>query len=300
MATSTYHQNIVLLITFLPLFLIFIIILIWSRLYARGTRTPIKEKLLRAPGETLRRKVEQFDEQLPNYIFGLVLYSAIWLLIFAGYVTLRAKSAHLLAELAAVAFVELIVTALVAWWLILKIKKQRNCFLGFRGERVVGEELNKLMLDGCLVFHDIPGDGDWNVDHAVVAPTGVFAIETKARRKGKCPKGKRDYEVIFDGKMLEYPHCKDSHGIDQVKANAKWLGRHLSNTLGEQIKAWPILTLPGWLVTNRVKPGDGQLWVLSHKQIRSAILDGRERVLDEKLMNRIAYQLEQRCRDVEF
>jgi hypothetical protein len=40
------------------------------------------------------------------------------------------------------------------------------------------------------------------------------------------------------GKRLEYPHCKDSHGIEQVKANAKWLGRHLTSSLAEEINGF--------------------------------------------------------------
>jgi len=40
--------------------------------------------------------------------------------------------------------------------------------------------------------------------------------------------------------------------------------------------------------------------VLNHKQIRSVIVDGRTPVLDEKHLNQIGYQLELKCRDVEF
>ncbi len=293
-------QVIVIAIAFVPLVIVLAVVFIWFAIQGRRTRPPIKDKLLRAPGESLRRQIEKFDDNAPMYFCLLLLYGPVCLLLLAGFTKLRLKSPHLLAEIIAFSGLLLVATLLFAWWVIKILTHQRNLFLGFRGERAVGEELNKLMLDGCLVFHDIPSDADWNVDHVVVAPTGVFAIETKTRRKGKCPKGKRDYELFYDGKTLEYPHCNDSHGIDQAKANAKWLGRHLGNALAEEVRATPILTLPGWLVTNRVKPGNGELLVLSHKQIRSAILDGRARVLDDKKMRQIAYQLEQRCRDVEF
>jgi len=132
------------------------------------------------------------------------------------------------------------------------LRHRRNLWHGFRGERVVGEELNKLMLDGCLVYHDVPGEGKWNVDHVVIAPTGVYAIETKTRSKDRCAKDRKDYEVIYNGKTLQYPNWTDIHGLDQAKANAKWLSKHLSNALAEEIKVTPILTLPGWLVTSRV------------------------------------------------
>ncbi len=62
----------------------------------------------------------------------------------------------------------------------------------------------------------------------------------------------------------------------------------------------PILTLPGWLVTNRVKPAGNELRVLNHKQIRSVIVNGSEPVIDDKRLKQIGYQLELKCRDVEF
>jgi hypothetical protein len=294
------RQFIFIAIAFVPSVIVLAVVFIWFSIQSRRTRSPIKDKLLRAPGESLRRQIERFDENAPFYLCLLLLYGMACLLLLSVFTELRLKSPHLIGEIIAFSALLWIPTLFLAWWAIKILTHQRNLSLGFRGERAVGEELNKLMLDGCLVFHDIPSDADWNVDHVVVAPTGVFAIETKTRRKGKCPKGKRDYEVFYDGRTLEYPHCKDSHGIEQVKANAKWLGRHLSNALAEEVRAIPILTLPGWLVANRVKPGNSELLVLNHKQIRSAILNGRERVLDDKRMRQIAYQLEQRCRDVEF
>jgi hypothetical protein len=300
MITLLTNQFILVALALMPAFIIAGAVYVWSRIQTRGNRAPVKDKLLRSPGESLRRQMEKFDENLPSYICLALLYGPVCFLALAGYAKSRIQSPHLAAELVALSVLVLPGMLLLTRKAIQMIAQQRNLSLGFRGERAVGEELNKLMFDGCFVFHDIPGDAEWNIDHVVVAPTGVFAIETKTRRKGRCPKGKRDYEVVYDGKRLEYPHCKDSHGIEQVKANAKWLGRHLTNSLAEEIKATPILTLPGWLVTNRTKPDSNQLLVLSHKQIRSAILECRPQLLEKKRMQQIAYNIDQRCRDVEF
>lgn len=59
---------------------------------------------------------------------------------------------------------------------------RRSYQLGYEGEIAVGQELNQLMLDGYRVYHDFPGD-KFNIDHIVVGPPGVFAVETKARSK---------------------------------------------------------------------------------------------------------------------
>ena len=57
-----------------------------------------------------------------------------------------------------------------------------------QGERLVGETINWLMKDGFDVFHDYPIDPNGksgNIDHIVVGPNGVFAIETKAVRTNR-------------------------------------------------------------------------------------------------------------------
>jgi hypothetical protein len=293
-------QIIAALLALYPTFLILGIVFLWVWRAGRKARLPVKDKLLRAPGETLRRRMERFDDELPGYAMWTLLYGPIWFLVFVLYVKLRLKSPHLLAEMIGTQLIVIVVTLVVSRKAVLALQRYRNDRLGFRGERAVGEELNKLMLDGCLVYHDVPGEGPWNVDHVVVAPTGVYTIETKTRSKDKCNKDRKDYEVIYDGKTLQYPNWIDTHGLDQAKANARWLAKHLSNALAEEIKVTPILTLPGWLVTNRVKPAGNELRVLSHKQIRSVIVDGREPVIDDKRLKQIGYQLELKCRDVEF
>jgi hypothetical protein len=294
------RQILLILLVSLPSILIAVIAWVWLKRVRVKSRVPVTDKLLRAPGETLQRRIQQFDDRLIYYIFAVLLYGPVWFIIFGLYVKWRSKSPHLLAEMISFQVVVIGVTLLVTRKAIAALRRDRNDTLGFRGERAVGEELNKLMLDGCLVYHDVPGDGEWNVDHVVVAPSGVYAIETKTRSKDKCAKDRKDYEVIYDGKTLQYPNWTDTHGLDQAKANAKWLAKHLSNARAEEIKVTPILTLPGWLITSRVRPSGNELRVLNHKQIRSVIVDGRAPVLDEKRVKQIGYQLELKCRDVEF
>ena len=294
------RQVLLILVTFAPTILVMAVVGIWFCRIRGKSRPPVREKMLRAPGESLRIRIERFDVHALYYIFGLVLFGPVCLALFATFVTLRAKSPHLIVEMICFGAVVFVASLLIAQNVIAALRRTRNDFLGFRGERAVGEELNKLMFDGCLVYHDVPGEGKWNVDHVVVAPTGVYAIETKTRSKDKCAKDRKEYEVIYDGSTLQYPNWNDTHGLDQAKGNARWLAKHLSNALAEEIKVTPILTLPGWLVTSRVRPAGNELRVLNHKQIRSVIVDGREPVIEDKRIKQIGYQLELKCRDVEF
>jgi hypothetical protein len=63
------------------------------------------------------------------------------------------------------------------------------------------------------------------------------------------------------------------------------------------VKVGAILTFPGWFVTTRVK---ADTKVLNPRGIRAAVLDDRLPALSQQLIDRVVFQLDRRCRDVEF
>jgi cytidylate kinase len=63
------------------------------------------------------------------------------------------------------------------------------------------------------------------------------------------------------------------------------------------MKVVPILTLPGWFVTNRAKP---KMFVLAPTAIRAWVMNERAEALSRQLMDRVAARLEEKCRDVEL
>jgi hypothetical protein len=146
------------------------------------------------------------------------------------------------------------------------------------------------------VFHDVPGDGKWNIDHVVVGSAGVFAIETKSKTKRPGKKDERDHEAVFDGKAIHFPWGYDTEALEQARRNATWLANTLSKATGERVTAQPIVALPGWFVTLKAK---SDVKVLNGKQVPGFIARGPAK-LSPKVIQQIAYQLEQRCRDVEF
>jgi Nuclease-related domain len=55
------------------------------------------------------------------------------------------------------------------------------------GERKVGRVLDAMGSEGFVSIHDLQrrvADRRWNIDHIVLGPTGAFAIETKAWKRG--------------------------------------------------------------------------------------------------------------------
>lgn len=186
------------------------------------------------------------------------------------------------------------------WWVLAgiyrRIKERTNYRLGLSGELAVGEELNKLMLEGCRVYHDFPGGPDWNIDHIIVAPSGVFAVETKARHKRQSTKDQPAHVVIYTGDMLLFPARPETKPLEQVERNARQLAKFIEKSAAEKVVVTPLLALPGWLVKSKVS---GPQRVFSHKSVHFAVLN-QPRVLTDDQIQRICYQIEQKCRDVEF
>jgi hypothetical protein len=168
------------------------------------------------------------------------------------------------------------------------------------GEQAVAEQLQPLFVAGYQIFHDIPcknGDRKWNIDHVAVGPAGVFAIETKYRIKKPGRNGGRDHEATFDGNRIEFASGDyDARAAGQARDNARWLEKELSKATGERVTIQPIVALPGWWVTLKA---NSDVKVLSGKQVAGFIAKEPAQ-LSEKFIQQISYQLEQRCRDVEF
>lgn len=171
-----------------------------------------------------------------------------------------------------------------------------RCRLGLDAELAIGQELDHLMREGAVVFHDVPGD-QFNLDHVVVAPQGVFAIETKGYAKPNREGGRADATLTFDGKRLALPHWSSSGPIEQAERQARCLATWLESATAEAVHVVPILALPGWYVERK---GRGEVLVFSGKELRGHLLKARPaKPLGPDQMQRVAHQLEQRCRNVQ-
>ncbi len=188
--------------------------------------------------------------------------------------------------------------------LFLKSAKILLCYsnhrLDFLGEQLVGQILDRLSSDSIRVFHDLevrePGKKPWNIDHVVLTPAGVFAIETKCRRKprGIAPDGQQGHKVIFDGQQLIFPHPMKTnrYGLDQASNNATWLADKLTSLNGTPVSVASVLVLPGWWIEAK---GKGPVTVLNPKGLRS-FLNSRNPTLSDQQQRAINAQLEECCR----
>jgi hypothetical protein len=267
----------------------------------RRTRAPFPEnaKLLRGPGETLRRKLSDLDEQST---YEVLIAFVLPLIVGVGIaqIATHLDGTEQLVALGVATLALLISLILVVRRLVNGIDRWRNTWLGFYGERVVAESLEELKPQGFRIFHDVPaGDAKnpFNIDHVIVGPSGVFAVETKTRRKGRARAGFAEHQIIYDGQVLAYPWGEDRFGLDQAARQATWLQAWLEQLIGQPVRVQPILTFPGWMVITRAR---GAVTVLNPKQIPAAVALRGEPAFDDRQLDLIARQLDTRCRDVEF
>lgn len=283
-------------------FLLFLVVVgsvgLWM-VKRRRTRPPLEFKLLRAPGESLRQRMNRFDEDGFFKIGAAALVPLAAALATMGlliWLTPKISMTRGLFITAAV-FIPFLIGA--AYWSIRQMDRYRNDGLGYLGERAVGEELLPLLASGYRVYHDVPAEArgkKFNIDHVAVGPNGIFAIETKTRRKGRARAGFEDHKVAYDGTKLIWPWAEDSFGLEQAETRARWLTEWINGRTGLQISARPVLVLPGWYVLLKAV---GPITVVNHKQIAGTITRGGQRLLTDEQIDLIARQLDDRCRNVE-
>ena len=274
---------------------------IW-RMKQRKARPPVVFKLLRGPGETLRKRMAKFDEDLPGVLafWSIVPLAALFP---TSWVWIRFVPPSTWTQFwfwLALTVVVLAVGLLVSIRQVTKrLFRYRSDRLGYLGERFVGEKLAVLERHGFSVYHDVPAEGGgraFNLDHVVVGPTGLWLIETKTRRKGPARPGFAEHEVAFDGSKLIWPWGEDSHGVEQAQDEARWLSEWINKRTGFGVEARAILALPGWMVKERKL---GAVRVLNPINIPTAIKGRGQVVLTSEQIDIIARQLDEKCRDVE-
>ena len=196
--------------------------IIWWQRRQKRVRLPFdtKLRLLRGPGETQRRLVQKSDEEGP-----------LWVAVAAGMpVLVAAAMLQWLTRVPEVLQLGWLALTAVAfggtYWLAVrffaaKTRESGNRYLGYFGERIVAEQLEPLKQEGWRIFHDVPARSKngsaFNLDHIAIGPGGVYAIETKTRRKGRARPGFDDHKVFFDGRDLVWPWGEDNHGLDQAE-----------------------------------------------------------------------------------
>ena len=267
---------------------------LWQkRVKKRNRRSPLTQKMLRPPGESLRIQIVDLDFENNFMVVMLIVMPFIMFAIHVSQSYFGEYPESLIRVGGSV------VIALVAGFIMLRkittaLDKRRRLVLGLEGELATGEELNQLMLSGCRVYHDVPTDYG-NIDHVVVSNSGVFSVETKMVGKlndgGTCK-----ITVDHNSDTVKFGDLNWKIPTQQLDTNSNWLSKHLTKAVGRPIEVESMLALPGYFIEQRI--GRSNVFVFNPKDPKRFFVHKRKTHTPEQVQQ-IAHQIEQLCRNVE-
>jgi hypothetical protein len=150
------------------------------------------------------------------------------------------------------------VAAAIWFWRLIPIARRLN--RGERGELHVADVLEELRSEGYKPVHDIVGNG-FNIDHVIVGPGCVFAIETKYR-SGRGEITFRNTEGVFVGDRLEEKDC-----LKQARGSAAAIRELIHESCGRRVWVMAIVVFVGdWKIRNKWRDTDTSVhsrWIIT-------------------------------------
>lgn len=257
----------------------------WSSILPTKTKSPLKARPLRLPGQSVDEELERVLEDKVRSRLFVILFSFVFALMEWWRWYFDVSPNPLLYSLF------FIITAAVASpGLMRAIKSARRLKLGRDGERAVGQVLERLLANGYHIFHDVPGDG-WNIDHVIVGPGGIFTVETKTLSKPE--KGRA--AIQYGGDTLLKGGVDLGSCLDQAKAQATSLRRLVGESLGRTYPIQPTIVFPGWFI-EASSGAQNEVWVLEPKALLKWVR-GSRKALDPEQVREVRRAISQYVRE---
>ena len=202
----------------------------------------IGTKVRRLPGQSLR---EELDEQFANKV--MFPFFAAGMGVMALFLELTHAFFNDKPNIVVWATIAFVIICYAAISIYRNYSKIRSIKRGEQGELIVAQAIERdLLPNGYVVFHDIQledGKKRFNVDHLLIGPNGVFAIETKNYSKPK----RGDVKVTYDGKRVRWngvAHKEDE--ARQAVAVAMAAKDFIFKETGLKVYVKPVLCAVGW------------------------------------------------------
>lgn len=292
MSWGQWAGHIVLATSVLLVLIVLLSFKLWHK--ARRRRSPLGGRTSpgHLPGQQLLERIRHHDEEVGRATFLAMLALPIMYMVWASFRVPWDRFRWGTSEWVFVVGV-LVMFAWGVFDYIRHYKKREQANDGWLAEQVTGQQLNRLVALGCQVLHDLPTEAG-NIDHVVIAPRAVYAVETKSFRK---PRGVTDdpmhpgHKVIYDGKGLRFPDFATAKPIEQASRQAQWLRRTLRDALGRDVTVVPALALPGWWVDRTEESKRSEVVVFSPMKRGCEFLATHSDRMDDALRRLVAQTL---------
>lgn len=250
-------------------------------------RPPVSSPLRRLPGESVRKEL---DRILEDGVAGYVYYAlAVWAVILWEFARRWLPGRLHVGILIFFATGISIYCGFRLWRLRRDI---RNLKQADKAERHVSDLLRPLRGKDYVTFDDLMDESaGWksNIDHVVVGPGGVFAIETK----GYSVFGSGRVEIGKDA-LLRLSN-REAYGdpLGQARSSARKIFQHLKSCMRQDFFVQPVLVFPGWQIA--MPKSESGVVVLNDGTI-DEFFSARERVLTNAQITDICSHLDRSAR----
>ncbi|MCI0748848.1 MAG: hypothetical protein L0Y58_25865 [Verrucomicrobia subdivision 3 bacterium] len=135
------------------------------------------------------------------------------------------------------------------------VREIRFLHLGLRGEQAVAEALMEVAMLGTDPSMIFPRAKTGTLIMSLSALGAYSQLRQRHEANARAPPGKRDEQVLYDGKVLIFPSYRDDKAVIQAEANARWLAKYLRDSTADQsIWVSGLLVIPGWYVDYTTSP----------------------------------------------
>ncbi len=281
------------LIPFLSIVPVLIIVglLYWQnhRLDADQRREAITTQLRNLPATSLQKQRDEFVERQMSRLHVSIIIGCFT----AMFVISRRMAIDLSNWIWLDTFAVLFIVAggiYYGYQIIQELPQGRRLRQAIRAEQATAQEIAASLAGDNRIIHDVQA-GTFNIDHVVITPAGVFALETKSRLKP--PAGNGSPKVKYNGKSLDFGAWSETKPIDQAERQARWLSDYLRKETGESFPVTAVVALPGWFVEKAAPIRPGMVQVVNPKNSRWLFLPERQAVLlDSPAIQRSANAIE--------
>jgi nuclease-like protein len=246
-------------------------------------RSPVEGPLRRLPGQSIRDERDKLlNDQLFEYLLVAFAFCslAVWEWLRRW---LRVPFSPEILTLFAV-----VMTGYCSFRIFRLRKEIRNLNQAEKGKRRVSELLTQLRRKRYVAFDDLVVDQS-NIDHVLVGPGGIFAIETKAYSVfGNGYVGVDELGVL---RLSNKPATKDP--LRQATRSAANIVKILKDRMRSDFNVTPVLIFPGWAL--RGAKAETGLVVLNDAMI-TEFFESRPIMLSNEQITNICSHLDQTAR----
>lgn len=261
--------------------------LLWSRRMDKR-RDPLTVELKALPGASLQKQLNADGEKFVTNYFTSVLTAVVCVQFILV--------SHISADLSALRGMDYVLIGIAicaGCFMAVRLTKyainRRKLHDGLRAEMATAQELSSSLQDEVRLIHDVQAES-FNIDHVVITCAGVFAVETKSRRKP--PAGNGSPAVDYDGQKLRFPTWDETAPLEQAERQAKWLRQYLQKETGKIVPVIPVVSLPGWFIRLSSAASQGTVKVINPKAAKGVFLTPRGTPLDKPTMAQMANAVE--------